>query len=150
MDLLGGRTLGRNPQILPSFRVSRHLRGEMRDLPATAAGVARHPPIGPTQAVLDLQEDPENGGIGLACELALACVAARPRIERVEPNTRRGGRTIVLLPALTNPGPVAALDLAPLDFYVGGGQHELAAVGMAERPCGRTVAVLFVEHVLLL
>jgi len=65
-----------------------HLRdGVVRNLPAAFARAALHPPVAPTRAVLDLQEDLEHGGIGLGDVFALpevACVAgsyglSRPR-----------------------------------------------------------------------
>jgi hypothetical protein len=63
----------------------------VRNLPAGVAGAALHPPVVPARAVLDLQEELEHGGIGLGGELALPCVAAGLRIERVEPNTTVDG-----------------------------------------------------------
>ena len=62
----------------------------MRNLPAHLAAAARHPRITPALAVLDLEQDPQHGEIGLRGELALPGVAAGLRIERVEPNATVG------------------------------------------------------------
>jgi hypothetical protein len=52
----------------------------------------------PAGAVLDLQDDPEDGGIGLGGELALPRVAAGLRIEWVAPKTTIGLLVDVLGP----------------------------------------------------
>jgi hypothetical protein len=40
------------------------LRGVVRNLPACIAGAALHPPVARGQALLDLQDDQEESGIG--------------------------------------------------------------------------------------
>jgi hypothetical protein len=74
---------------------------------------ALHPPVVPARAVLDLEDDPENGGIGGGGELALPCVAAGPPVEWVGPNTVGDGLVVILGPARANRLPMSALDLAP-------------------------------------
>ena len=55
---------------------------EVRNLPAAFAGTTLHPPVAPTGAVPDLQDDPEDGGIGRGGGLAMWQVAAGLRIKR--------------------------------------------------------------------
>jgi len=71
----------------------------VRNLPASVAGSALHPPI----AVLvdGLQGEPEHGGIGLAIELALRRTAVAD-LQRIVPNTVvDDGIVVVLLSADT-------------------------------------------------
>ena len=79
----------------PATGASDHL-AEMWNLPGGFAGVAFHPPVVPAGAVLDLQQDPKHGGIGLAGELALRRVASGLRIERVESSTLESWRVVML------------------------------------------------------
>jgi hypothetical protein len=49
--------------------------GVVRDLPAGVAGAALLPPVTSARAFPDLQDDPEDGGIGRVPVLAVARVA---------------------------------------------------------------------------
>jgi hypothetical protein len=98
--------------------------GVVRNLPAHVAAAARHPRIAPALAVLDLQQKPQHGGIGLGGELALPSVAAGLRIERVKPNTTVGLLVDVLGPALADRPPMPSLDLRPLDLDRGIGAFQ--------------------------
>ena len=54
--------------------------GVVRNLPAGVASAALHPPIAPTRAVLDLQDDPQEDRIPRLAVLALARVAEGGRV----------------------------------------------------------------------
>jgi hypothetical protein len=102
--------------------------GVARNLPAAVAAAAFHPPVTPARAVLDLQEDLEYGGIGLAGELALRRVAGGRRIEGIEPSAAVGGRlTEVLCPTLADCLPMPPLDLRPLDLDAAASRSALPA-----------------------
>jgi hypothetical protein len=47
-----------------------------------------------SKAGLDRQQDLDHGGVGLVDVLALAHIPGGLRIERIEPNTKVGGRLI--------------------------------------------------------
>jgi hypothetical protein len=75
LDDVAGRRVSSSPDAV----------GVARNLPGPVAGAARHSVVVPTHAGLDLQEDLEQGGIGLGNVFALPEVACGPRVARVEP-----------------------------------------------------------------
>jgi hypothetical protein len=81
--------------------------------------LALHPPVAVVRAVLDLQDDPEQGGIGRGDVLTLPEMTAGLRIERVESNTVDDGLEVMLDPADADRLPMSAPDLAPCDLDVG-------------------------------
>jgi hypothetical protein len=61
------------------------------------------PPITPVHAVSNLQDGPEQSGIGRIAVLALARVAEGGRVIGVEPNTTVGGLLVDARWAMTHP-----------------------------------------------
>ena len=65
-----------SPVTRPHIMQDVHLRdGIVRNLPAAFAGATFHPPVAPTRAVPNPQDDPEESWIARVTVLALARVA---------------------------------------------------------------------------
>jgi hypothetical protein len=79
-----------------------------------------HPPLVPARTDPNLQDGPEESGIGRAPVLALPRVAEGGRVRRVEPSTTVGGLLVAMLgTAHAVCLPMSSIDVRPLDLDQG-------------------------------